>query len=87
MLQKSPRCEAIAKALAKLNRTKHEKLPTSIGKWEEIVRDLALGHMIANAPPESYGEEYKRWSLDTLPIVPGNGKCLILRASLTIFRI
>lgn len=29
-----------------------------------------IGHMIKSAPPEAYGEQYKRWSLEQLPIIP-----------------
>lgn len=29
-----------------------------------------IGHLIEAAPPESYGEQYKRWSLEQLPIIP-----------------
>src|SRR3990170_492617 len=30
----------------------------------------ALGHLAELAPPDAYGEEYKRWRLETLPILP-----------------
>jgi DNA topoisomerase-3 len=29
-----------------------------------------IGHLIEAAPPEAYGEQYKRWSLEQLPIFP-----------------
>lgn len=29
-----------------------------------------IGHLIEAAPPEAYGEQYKRWSVDQLPILP-----------------
>ncbi|HHK0217131.1 MULTISPECIES: DNA topoisomerase III [Burkholderiaceae] len=29
-----------------------------------------IGHLIETAPPEAYGEQYKRWALEPLPIVP-----------------
>lgn len=29
-----------------------------------------FGHLLEMAAPDGYGEQYKRWSLDTLPIVP-----------------
>ncbi|MDH1619543.1 DNA topoisomerase III [Pseudomonas chengduensis] len=29
-----------------------------------------IGHLIEAAPPEAYGEQYKRWSLEQLPIIP-----------------
>jgi len=31
----------------------------------------SIGHLLEAAPPESYGEQYKRWSLEQLPIIPG----------------
>jgi len=30
----------------------------------------ALGHLVELAPPDAYGEEYKKWRLETLPILP-----------------
>jgi DNA topoisomerase-3 len=30
----------------------------------------ALGHLAELAPPDAYGEEYKRWRLESLPILP-----------------
>src|ERR671917_2441411 len=30
----------------------------------------AIGHLAGLAPPDAYGEEYKRWNLEMLPIVP-----------------
>ncbi|QVX40772.1 DNA topoisomerase III (plasmid) [Ralstonia solanacearum] len=29
-----------------------------------------IGHLIETAPPEAYGEQYKRWALEPLPILP-----------------
>jgi DNA topoisomerase III len=34
----------------------------------------ALGHLVELAPPDAYGEEYKRWSLERLPILPESFK-------------
>lgn len=30
----------------------------------------AFGHLLEEAPPDAYGEQYKRWALETLPIIP-----------------
>src|SRR3712207_350745 len=30
----------------------------------------ALGHLAELAPPDAYGEQYRRWRLETLPILP-----------------
>ena len=32
------------------------------------------GHLVEMAPPESYGEQYRKWSYETLPIIPENWK-------------
>lgn len=78
--EKPSLAEAVSKALAKLNRTKARKIAN---KHWEVGSDCQVtwlfGHMIANAPPESYGEEYKRWSLDTLPIIPEQWKMLNIK--------
>ena len=37
----------------------------------------AIGHLAELAPPDAYGEEYKRWRLETLPIVPEKFKVKI----------
>ena len=29
-----------------------------------------IGHLLETAPPEAYGEQFKNWSLDHLPIIP-----------------
>lgn len=33
-----------------------------------------IGHLVQLAPPEAYGEQYKKWDLQTLPIMPENFK-------------
>ena len=54
-----------AKAL-KLNTKKRQgflEADNAIVTW-------CVGHLITMSYPESYGEQYKRWSLDTLPFLP-----------------
>ncbi|MGR3807794.1 DNA topoisomerase III [Pasteurella testudinis] len=35
-----------------------------------VVVTWAVGHLVGMASPEAYGEQYQRWELDTLPILP-----------------
>ncbi|TBU88457.1 DNA topoisomerase III [Phytopseudomonas dryadis] len=35
-----------------------------------IVVTWCIGHLIEAAPPEAYGDQYKRWSIEELPIIP-----------------
>lgn len=39
----------------------------------------ALGHLVTLADPEEYGEQYKTWSMDTLPMLPENWKLVVIR--------
>ncbi len=34
----------------------------------------ALGHLVELAPPDAYGDEYKKWRLESLPILPSRFK-------------
>ncbi|MGI5873274.1 MAG: DNA topoisomerase III [Bacillota bacterium] len=36
----------------------------------EYIVTWALGHLVTLAEPEHYGEEYKKWSFETLPMLP-----------------
>ena len=33
-----------------------------------------IGHLVEMVPPEGYGEIYRRWKLETLPILPEEWK-------------
>ena len=37
---------------------------------DNAVVTWCVGHLVTMSYPESYGEQYKRWSLDTLPFLP-----------------
>lgn len=39
----------------------------------------ALGHLVSLADPEAYGDEYKKWSLETLPIMPDKMKLTVIK--------
>ena len=39
----------------------------------------ALGHLAELAPPDAYGEEYKKWRLESLPILPERFKVRVNR--------
>lgn len=35
-----------------------------------VVVTWCIGHLVEAAPPEAYGEQYKHWSIEHLPIIP-----------------
>ena len=39
----------------------------------------ALGHLVTLADPEAYGDQYKTWSLETLPMLPGKMELVVIR--------
>lgn len=46
---------------------------------KDYVVTWALGHLVTLADPEEYGEQYKTWSLDTLPMLPEHWKLVVIR--------
>ena len=36
-----------------------------------------VGHLVELASPQEYDDKYRRWSLDTLPVIPEEWKYLI----------
>jgi DNA topoisomerase-3 len=46
-----------------------------------------FGHLLEMASPEGYGEQYKRWSLETLPILPTDWRLEVKREARKQFRI
>ncbi|WP_211460836.1 DNA topoisomerase III [Collimonas silvisoli] len=46
-----------------------------------------IGHLIEAAPPESYGEQYKRWSLEQLPIIPERWRVDIKPTTATQYKV
>lgn len=39
----------------------------------------ALGHLVTLADPEQYGEQYKTWNMDTLPMLPKHWKLVVIK--------
>ena len=39
----------------------------------------ALGHLVTLADPESYGEKYKSWKMEDLPILPPKLKTVVIK--------
>ncbi|SOC44651.1 DNA topoisomerase III [Shinella sumterensis] len=52
-----------------------------------VVVTWCIGHLVETAPPEAYGEEYKRWSLDQLPIIPQQWRNEVKTSTATQFKI
>jgi DNA topoisomerase III len=46
-----------------------------------------IGHLIEAAPPEAYGEQYKRWSIEQLPILPERWRVEVKASTAAQFKI
>lgn len=46
-----------------------------------------IGHLVEAAAPEAYGEHYKRWSLDHLPIIPDTWRIDVKSSTAAQFKI
>ncbi|CAK7032656.1 DNA topoisomerase III [Saezia sanguinis] len=46
-----------------------------------------IGHLLETAPPESYGEQFKKWSLDALPIIPQHWQVIAKENTLKQFKV
>ena len=55
------------------------KKTNSYIEGKDYVVTWALGHLVTLADPEEYGEQYKTWSLDTLPMLPDRWKLVVIR--------
>ena len=59
-------------------------LPKPLKKQEGFVQaangdcvSWCIGHLLEQAEPDAYGEQYKKWSHDSLPIVPQNWQLVV----------
>lgn len=46
---------------------------------DKYIVTWALGHLVTLSDPEAYGDEYKTWSLETLPMLPHPMKLEVIR--------
>lgn len=52
-----------------------------------LVVTWCIGHLVEAAPPESYDQQYKRWSIEHLPIIPDRWRTEIKPSTAAQFRI
>lgn len=55
------------------------KKSNSYMEGNEYIVTWALGHLVTLADPEQYGEQYKTWNMDTLPMLPKDWKLVVIK--------
>ena len=68
---------SVGRELAKVLNCKNNK--GSFIEGEKYVVTWALGHLVGLMDPEGYGEIYKTWSIETLPMLPECMKLTVLK--------
>ncbi|VVN70480.1 DNA topoisomerase III [Pseudomonas fluorescens] len=53
----------------------------------EITVTWCVGHLVEAAPPETYGKQFKSWSLDDLPIIPTQWRVEVKPKTVAQFKI
>ena len=53
----------------------------------DLIVTWCIGHLIEAVPPEGYGERYKHWSIETLPIIPQAWRVKVKPATAAQFKI
>ena len=76
---------SVAKEIAKVLGCRQNE-PGCISGGKYIVT-WALGHLVTLADPESYGEQYKTWNLESLPILPPRMELVVIGESSKQYRI
>lgn len=56
-----------------------EKKSHAYIEGKKYIVTWALGHLVSLADPEQYGEQYKEWNMETLPMMPKHWKLTVLR--------
>ena len=80
---------AIAAALSHTLAKSHKNLKTHIELANGDVVSWCVGHILAQADPEDYDGDLKKWNMETLPIVPQQWQLKPItrtRAQLTVLR-
>lgn len=52
-----------------------------------LIVTWCIGHLVEAAAPEAYGEQYKLWSIDHLPIIPNRWRVEIKSSTVSQFKI
>ena len=75
---------SLARSIAAVLPRPQEAAKLYIKAGDDVVA-WAAGHLLEQAPPESYDEKYKRWSLEDLPIFPADWQMVVKKESKDLF--
>ena len=76
---------SVSQALAKVIGAYQKKDGFLLGR--DCIVSWCVGHLAEYAPPEVYGETYKKWRFEDLPILPENWKLLVSQSTRKQFEV
>ena len=68
---------SVGRDIAKVLRCNQNK--GSYIEGDKYIVTWALGHLVGLQDPECYGEQYKKWDMDSLPMLPKHMKLTVLK--------
>lgn len=75
---------SVARDIARV--LKCQKKTASYIEGNEYIITWALGHLVTLEDPEGYGNQYKTWSMETLPMMPKEWKLTVIRQTSKQYR-
>ena len=76
---------SVAKEIAKVLGCRQNE--TGCISGSKYIVTWALGHLVTLADPESYGDQYKEWKLESLPMLPERMELVVIKESAKQFKI
>ncbi|GAA0372004.1 DNA topoisomerase III [Bacillus horti] len=68
---------SVARDIARVLRC--QKKGNGFLEGDKYIVTWALGHLVTHADPESYGDQYKSWRMDDLPMIFSNLKLVVIK--------
>ncbi|MCY3067577.1 DNA topoisomerase [Aerococcus mictus] len=88
LAEKPDQGKKFAKALGKTNNhKKYVEVTNSPIFSGDLIVTWGIGHLVSLAEPQAYDESLKKWSMETLPIIPDNMKYIVNKATSSQFKV
>lgn len=70
---------SVARDIARVLGCKKENQKQSFLQGNDYIVSWAIGHLVTLAEPEDYDNKYKKWNMETLPILPEQMKLKVIK--------
>lgn len=70
---------SVARDIARVLGCKKENQKQGFLQGNDYIVSWAIGHLVTLAEPEDYDNKYKKWNMETLPILPEQMKLKVIK--------